>query len=151
MFFDCDTVDDDEAEAAAIAAAAGVRCATGWVGRHRSMEVVVPRSLTDAGQGYQGPSDERRNSRDPTNAQRSRPGSINFEGLWLENQFRSKRRPMSEEAASSPLNIGPAVSTPRPSVTTTRSGTLSSAASTTGGFSCARRTDGNGASRSLAG
>ena len=66
-----------------------MRCATGWV-------VVVPRSLTDAGQGYQGPSDERRNSRDPTNAQRSRPGSIDFEGLWLENQFRSKRRPMSQ-------------------------------------------------------
>ena len=61
------------------------------------MEVVVPRSLTDAGQGYQSPSDERRNSRDPTNAQRSRrPGSMDFEGFWLENQFRSKRRPMSQ-------------------------------------------------------
>jgi hypothetical protein len=36
------------------------RCATGWVGRHRSMEVVTLRSLTDSGQGYQGPSNERR-------------------------------------------------------------------------------------------
>jgi hypothetical protein len=71
-----------------------VSCATAWVGRHRGVKVVIPRSLTDARQGYQGPSDERRNSRDPTHAQRSRPGSIGFEGLW--NQFRSKRRPMSQ-------------------------------------------------------
>jgi hypothetical protein len=60
------------------------------------VEVVIPRSLTDVKQGYQGPSDERRNSRDPTHAQRNCPGSIDFERLWLENQFRSKRRPTSQ-------------------------------------------------------
>ena len=73
-----------------------MRCATGWVGWHRSVEVVIPRSLTDVKQGYQGPSDERRNGHDPAHAQRSRPGSIDVKGLWLENQFRSKRRPMSQ-------------------------------------------------------
>jgi hypothetical protein len=73
-----------------------VRCATGWVGRHRSVEVVIPRSLTDVKQGYQGPSDERRKGRDPAHARRSRPCSIDVEGLWLENLFRSKRRPMSQ-------------------------------------------------------
>ena len=49
MFSGCDTLDDDEAGVAAVAAAAGARRATGWVGRHRSVEVVIPRLLTEAG------------------------------------------------------------------------------------------------------
>ena len=126
-----------------------MRCATGWVGRHRSVEVVIPRSLTDVKQGYQGPSDERRNGHDPAHAQRSRPGSIDVEGLWLENQF-SKRRPMSQvrcEFSAGHRTGGVNAEARWPPLDPEL---VRRATGTTGGFSCARRMDGNGASKSLA-
>ena len=60
MFSDCDTVDRRRGRNRRGRGSCRVRCATGWVGRHRSMEGVIPKSLTDARQGYQGPIDERR-------------------------------------------------------------------------------------------
>jgi len=61
----------------------------GWIGQQRGAKVVIPRPLMHGWQAYHDPGDQRRNGRDPTQAQRNQgPGMIAFERLRLGNDFR---------------------------------------------------------------
>ena len=58
------------------------------IGQYRGMDVVIPRLPVHSRQAYHGPGDQRRNGRDPTQAQRNQgPGMIAFEELRLGNNF----------------------------------------------------------------
>ena len=149
MFSGCDTVDDDEAGVATAAAAAGCAVPLAGLGGTAVWKLSFPDRSPTSSKDTKAQATSAATAMTPAHAQRSRPGSIDVEGFRLENQF-SKRRPMSQvrcefSAGHRTGGINAEARWPPLDPELVRRAT-----GTTGGFSCARRTDGNGASKSLA-